>query len=172
MYIVSFILGLIIVFSSIFLIRRELNRALLKQSQLIEQSRFYEQEDLFSTLEALQISINDMNHAFYDIAGDLEGKISVHQKEIELLQDELRTRFVVEQRKKTRDSIQVMQAPQEVPQELPQQMPQSKETTSQSETYVIDQIIEMRSRGLPLTQIAKELGIGMGELQLLLSLKK
>lgn len=163
MYIVSFVLGLIIVVSSIFLIRRELNRALLKQSQFIEQSKVYKQDDLFSMLEALQLSIDEMNRAFYDIAGELEGQLSIHQKEIELLQEHNRKHPESEQKPKTRERIEVMQAP----------TPSiNNDPPSQSEALIIDQIIEMRSRGLPLTQIAKELGIGMGELQLLLTLKK
>lgn len=163
MYIISFILGLIIVSGSIFLIRRELNRAVLKQSQLIEQSKVYNQEDLFSMLESLQLSIDEMNRAFYDIANDLEGQISIHHKEIELLQQEINKIPISEKKPKVRDQIEVMQA---------KVSPVEDKAPTQSEVLIIDQIIEMRSRGLALTQIAKELGIGMGELQLLLTLKK
>ena len=111
MYIVSFILGLIIVFSSIFLIRRELNRALLKQSQFIEHAKVYQQEDLFSMLETLQLSIDEMNRAFYDIANDMEGQMSIHQKEIEILQSEVQKLIPNIEKSKTKERIEGMKTP-------------------------------------------------------------
>ena len=82
MYMVSFTIGLIIVISSLFLMRNELNRAIKKQEQILEQSKLYKEGDLFNLLEALQVSIDEMNRAFYEIADDLEGKYSIHEKEI------------------------------------------------------------------------------------------
>ena len=87
MYLVSFLIGLIIVISSIFLIRREFNQAVRSQKMLLNQSKVYKDTDLFELLEGLQLSIDEMNRAFYDIADDLEGKYSIHEKEIRLLEE-------------------------------------------------------------------------------------
>ena len=100
MYIVSFVIGLIIVISSIFLIRHEFNKAIRSQKLLLEQSKVYKGSDLFDLLESLQTSIDDMNRAFYEIAGDLEGKYSVHEKEIQILNEQsLRIQNIIEKSK-------------------------------------------------------------------------
>ncbi|HSN64985.1 MAG TPA: hypothetical protein VLS94_00005, partial [Fusibacter sp.] len=48
----------------------------------------------------------------------------------------------------------------------------SDSTLNDRDSEVLTKIIELRSQGNSLPQIAKELGIGMGELQLLIALKK
>ena len=48
----------------------------------------------------------------------------------------------------------------------------SPATINDKDSEVLTKIIDLRSMGKSLPQIAKELGIGMGELQLLISLKK
>lgn len=189
MYIVSFVIGLIIVISSIFLIRFELNRAVRSQAMLLEQSKVYKDSDLFDMLENLQSSIDEMNRAFYDIASDLEGKYSIHDKEIELINQMIETlkkqiisshlepqphnstgeirANINNMNKKNDDKKQVLLDNDFTDQEL---LEVGKNNNHEQE--LIDQIIEMRSTGKSLAQIARELGIGMGEIQLLLSLKK
>lgn len=172
MFLVSFIIGLIIVISSIFLIRQEFNRAVRSQKMILEQSRVYKDEDLFTLLESLQSSVDEMNRAFYEIAADLEGKYSVHEKEIELINNRLLTLQAIKKQKmeesSTKASIQAMQAKKVNKVEEDTAAPQ----IISREDVLLDKIIAMRSEGKPLNQIAKELGIGMGELQLLLTLKK
>ncbi len=191
MYLVSFLIGLIIVVSSIFLIRREFNQAVRSQKMLLNQSKVYKDTDLFELLEGLQLSIDEMNRAFYDIADDLEGKYSIHEKEIRLLEEAIldvkKTIAKLASTKKTNvetplqmssreriehmneisvkvkgESVNVIETPIDV----------VNATDNRSESDLIDRIIALRSQGKQLPQIAKELGIGMGELQLLISLKK
>lgn len=172
MFLVSFIIGLIIVISSIFLIRQEFNRAVRSQKMILEQSRVYKDEDLFTLLESLQSSVDEMNRAFYEIAADLEGKYSVHEKEIELINKHLLSLQATKKQKteesSTKASIKAMQAKAVNKVEEEAVVPQN----ISREDVLLDNIIAMRSEGKPLNQIAKELGIGMGELQLLLTLKK
>lgn len=201
MYLVSFILGLMIVISAILLIRSELNRAVRSQALLLQQSRVYKDADLFELLESLQSSIDEMNRAFYDIAGDLEGKYSIHEKEIQLLNEkvELHLSKIANHEKKiiglekttgshaqstpsksVRESIEQMSVNtiKVVQQEKNLSSDDNMKTESFDNTFndhdseVLTKIIELRSQGKSLPQIAKELGIGMGELQLLISLKK
>lgn len=199
MYIVSFVIGLIIVISSIFLIRYELNKAVRKQALLLEQSKLYKNSDLFDMLENLQVSIDEMNRAFYDIASDLEGKYSVHEKEIELLNqmvDALKLQITslnledntahsrsnetklniermnkkVEENTAYTPEVKIVNNSEKTLEE--DSIRRKTQNKDRKEQELIDQIIEMRSKGKSLTQIARELGIGMGEIQLLLSLKK
>lgn len=172
MFLVSFIFGLIIVISSIFLIRQELNRAVRNQKMILEQSKVYKDEDLFALLESLQLSVDEMNRAFYEIAADLEGKYSIHEKEIQLLDEKLSALNSKKSQTFTKTTIQSMQQKKESASDIG---PVDLDINTQhpvNEAVMIDKIIAMRSEGKPLSQIAKELGIGMGELQLLLSLKK
>jgi len=198
MYLVSFILGLMIVISAILLIRSELNRAVRSQTLLLQQSRVYKDADLFELLETLQSSIDEMNRAFYDIAGDLEGKYSIHEKEIQLLNEkvEMHLSKIANHEKKiiglekttgshvqpissksVRESIEHMSvntikvAQPEMTQEK-MKTESLDNTLNDRDSEVLTKIIELRSQGKSLPQIAKELGIGMGELQLLISLKK
>jgi len=201
MYLVSFITGLIIVISSILLIRSELNRAIRSQTMLLQQSRVYKDADLFELLQSLQSSIDEMNRAFYDIAGDLEGKYSIHEKEIQLLNEKAELYFFkmtnhekkfidIEKTiggqsqqvstKSVKDSIEHMNAlTMKATQEENNSKPLSKSDeltpkadSSERDSEILSKVIELRSKGKSLPQIAKELGIGMGELQLLISLKR
>ncbi|GAB6109204.1 DUF6115 domain-containing protein [Fusibacter bizertensis] len=199
MYIVSFIIGLIIVISSIFLIRFEFNKAVRKQALLLDQSKLYKNSDLFDMLDNLQVSIDEMNRAFYDIASDLEGKYSVHEKEIELINqrmDALKLQITslnlgnntvsnksseikmnieqmnkkVEEKTAFSPEVRIMDYSEKVIGD--DKIRHKTQNEDRKEQELIDQIIEMRSKGKSLTHIARELGIGMGEIQLLLSLKK
>lgn len=195
MYLVSFILGLMIVISAILLIRSELNRAVRSQTLLLQQSRVYKDADLFELLESLQSSIDEMNRAFYDIAGDLEGKYSIHEKEIQLLNEkvEMHLSKIANHEKKiiglekttvpsksVRESIEHMSVNTVNTVKVVQQEKNHDKMKTESfdntlndhDSEVLTKIIELRSQGKSLPQIAKELGIGMGELQLLISLKK
>ena len=198
MYLVSFILGLMIVISAILLIRSELNRAVRSQTLLLQQSRVYKDADLFELLESLQSSIDEMNRAFYDIAGDLEGKYSIHEKEIQLLNEKVDMHFskIANHEKKiiglekttvqptptksVRESIEHMSV-NTIKVTQPEKTITSNDkiktesldnTLNDRDSEVLTKIIELRSQGNSLPQIAKELGIGMGELQLLIALKK
>ena len=192
MYIVSFIIGLIIVVSSIFLIRHEFNKAIRSQKTLLEQSRVYKGSDLFELLESMQLSIDEMNRAFYDIAGDLEGKYSIHEKELQLLSEKLEqlstitNQFNLIRQMGTSERDNKINAPEVKPlSEHIEKMKSIKlfeqnetdEVLAQSqflseETEKMEKIVLLRSQGYTLPQIAKELGIGMGEIQLLIKLKK
>ncbi len=195
MYLVSFILGLMIVISAILLIRSELNRAVRSQALLLQQSRVYKDADLFELLESLQSSIDEMNRAFYDIAGDLEGKYSIHEKEIQLLNEKIemhlskianhekkiigleKTTGSHVQQKSVRENIEHMSVNTIKPEIKLSSNDKIKtesldNTLNDRDSEVLTKIIELRSQGKSLPQIAKELGIGMGELQLLISLKK
>lgn len=164
MYFVSIVIGLILVISSLFMIRREFNKAVNAQAQMIEQSRVYKDTDLFQLLENLQLSIDEMNTAFYDIAQDLEGKYSMHEKEIEDLNNALKTSPIVNsigENLKVMTEIKELKKDSDIIGKI-----QEEKSDKRSE------IIRLRSRGIPIAQIAKDLDMGVGEVQLLLRLKQ
>lgn len=203
MYFISLFIGLLIVGIALVLIRREFNRAIHSQSQLLEQAHFYKNEDLFELLESLQLSIDEMNRAFYEIASDLEEKYSLHEKEIELLQDAIeKTKQKAIQFHEIRGNLDMMdqsQPPISVPHfsenskkeeensEIVKNLPQDKDSVRYQKTIQNEKesasigdehaalrarAVALRSEGKSLQQIAKTLGIGYGELQLLLLIRK
>lgn len=173
MYFVSIVIGLILVISSLFMIRREFNRAVNTQAQMIEQSRVYKDADLFQLLENLQLSIDEMNTAFYDIAQDLEGKYSLHEKEIA----DLNMALIQLQGRLSEKQTPMVNAVEENIKVMTQIKEQKKdmETTKEIREEMTDrrsEIIRLRSSGVPIAQIAKDLDMGVGEVQLLLRLKQ
>ncbi len=173
MYFVSIIIGLILVISSLFMIRREFNKAVNSQAQMIEQSRVYKDADLFQLLENLQLSIDEMNTAFYDIAQDLEGKYSLHEKEIEDLNKAL---FQLQHHfsEKTAPTVNAIEQNIKVMAQIKEQKKDIEITREihEEKTDKRSEIIRLRSRGIPIAQIAKDLDMGVGEVQLLMRLKQ
>lgn len=191
MYLVSFVIGLIVVISSIFLIRHELNKAVRQQAQLLEQSRLYKGSDLFEMLENLQLSIDEMNRSFYEIADDLEGKYSIHEKEIQNISEYIESmkqpqskskqeRLTVKEqvvnmsvKPEQTESIDYVEDPLKRPDNIQSgKKPLFEGKTERNQQQLIDTITLLRSQGLTLTQIAKELDMGLGEIQLLIALRK
>lgn len=198
MYLVSFIIGLIVVISSIFLIRHELNKAVRQQAQLLEQSRLYKGADLFEMLENLQMSLDEMNRSFYEIADDLEGKYSIHEKEIQNISEYIESlkqsqskikqeRLSVKEQlvnmsfkpekletidNAVRDPIKQPDYIQPETKPLVENKPLFEGKAEKNQQQLVDTITLLRSQGLTLTQIAKELDMGLGEIQLLIALHK
>ncbi len=187
MYIINIIAGLIIVISSLFMIRREMNRAYLKREQMLEHSKVYREEDLFKLLEDLQLSIDEMNRAFYEIAGDLEGKYAVHEKEIELISASIeaikQNAVAVDIKKEAKVATEAVSDIKKVvmhhrsvmhhnhkSREAEQPARELPVAFVAEELDVRSKVIELRSQGMSLKNIARELHIGMGEVQLLIQL--
>jgi DNA-binding NarL/FixJ family response regulator len=140
---------------------------------MIEQSRVYKDADLFQLLENLQLSIDEMNTAFYDIAQDLEGKYSLHEKEIA----DLNMALIQLQGRLSEKQTPMVNAVEENIKVMTQIKEQKKdmETTKEIREEMTDrrsEIIRLRSSGVPIAQIAKDLDMGVGEVQLLLRLKQ
>lgn len=156
----SIILGLLIVIGSILLIRKELKKSLdLKVSKLGDFSDV-EKRKIVEVIEDLEDEINNLNNAFYDIVNDLEGKYSIHEKQIELLEEKIH---------KIQESNQKDISKKEV-KELKKEINEQKEILE--DTSIRSQAIKMRSENMSIRDIAKTLNIGIGELKLLLNINK
>lgn len=189
----SILLGLTIVVSALFLLRREFKHAYFigpkTESNLSEVDT---QVSVLDSIDKVEQGFIEMSEAFYDISGDLEGKYSVHEKELNLLENRL---LALEKTVKEQDShIKNLEKQLEKP-----AMPNKKEPleikdesfdlennveypsqpqNESIEDYELEatdtkgQIIALRSKGYSLKQIAKELDIGFGEIQLILNMKR
>jgi predicted nucleic acid-binding Zn-ribbon protein len=156
----SIILGLLIVIGSILLIRKEFKKSLdLRVSKLGDFSDV-EKRKIIEVIEDLEEEINNLNNAFYDIVNDLEGKYSIHEKQIELLEEKL------ESIEKNHDSS-VSKKEMKI---LRKEIYEEKELLE--DTSIRSQAIKMRSENMSIREIAKTLNIGVGELKLLLNINK
>lgn len=156
----SIILGLLIVIGSILLIRKEFKKSLdLKVSKLGDFSDV-EKRKIVEVIEDLEDEINNLNNAFYDIVNDLEGKYSIHEKQIELLEEKIQA--IQESNQKNISKKEVK--------ELKKEINEQKEILE--DTSIRSQAIKMRSENMSIRDIAKTLNIGIGELKLLLNINK
>lgn len=166
MYFVSIVIGLILVISSLFLIRSEFNKAINTQARLLEQSKLYNDADLFKLLEDMQSSIDNMNQAFYEIASDLEGKYSIHEKELMELQGAFQTLKTNGNFLKEVESIQKSTAIK------PDHQNQSPIVSTSEKDTLKYAVQDLKNKGMSASQIAKELNVGIGEVQLFLRIKQ
>lgn len=77
--------GLLIILLSLFLIRREFNKATRLRNSNFSGLSDGNVKELLSYLDRLETTVEEMNESFYEIANDLEGKYSIHNKEIEII---------------------------------------------------------------------------------------
>ena len=160
MFLMSIILGLLIVIISILLIKNELKKSLdLKVSKLGDFSDV-EKRKIIEVIEELEDEINNLNNAFYDIVNDLEGKYSIHEKQIELLEEKLEGIQKNQQSDFSEKEIK----------NLKKELYEEKEMLEDSS--IRSQAIKMRSENMSIRDIAKTLNIGIGELKLLLNINK
>lgn len=156
----SIILGLLIVIGSILLIRKEFKKSLdLRVSKLGDFSDV-EKRKIIEVIEDLENEINNLNNAFYEIVNDLEGKYSIHEKQIELLEERLQGL-----QKNHQSSISKKEVAG-----LKNEINEQREILE--DTSIRSQAIKMRSENMSIRDIAKTLNIGVGELKLLLNINK
>lgn len=156
MFILSIIIGIFLVVISIILIRREFKKSLdLRVSKLGDFSDV-EKRKIIEVIEELEDEINELNRAFYEIVNDLEGKYSLHEKQIELIEKNL------ERINNKKEVLNTRPKPKK-----------SKEKPYEKKVQTISaQINDLQNKGYSLAEIAKELGMGVGELRLLLNFNK
>lgn len=226
MFILSIVSGVLIILSAVFLLRKEFLKAVKQQNVYLEQAKVFDKENLSVLLLDMQKSIDDMNQAFYDIANDLEGKYSIHErelmdviKEVGTLSENIRkisnhvetlsgsvnqvsdrmeqVNIGVQEEKVLIDVAPLIQEStnaidvdldSHIPSEnleyeentthvaqndvdnLEIQAPIPSRERSHEDTEMIDKILSLAKLGYDKRQIAKELGMGLGALELIIKL--
>lgn len=165
MAIISILLGFLIVLIALYLIRNEFKKSLdLKISKLGDFSDV-EKRKIIEVIEELEEEINNLNRAFYEIVNDLEGKYSIHEKQIELLEKKIK------EKNKSKKIIDERSRSNEIKKELINQKQDNKEI-KENEYTVKEKVIMMHKKGMKISEIAKKLDIGIGELRLLLNINE
>jgi len=155
-FILSIVIGFIIVVAALILIRNEFKKSLdLKISKLGDFSDV-EKRKIIEVLEELEDEINNLNKAFYEIVNDLEGKYSIHEKQIEMIETKLKRISTIKNEVEIKYENKI----------------NADSNISNNEPSIKSKIIKMRAENMSINEIAKELKIGVGELKLLLNFNK
>lgn len=157
MYIVSFILGIIIVVISIFLIRNEFKKSLdFRLSNLGDFSDF-EKRELVKKVEQLQEELDELNNSFYEITNDLEGKFSLNSRQIRQLKEKVENDY-----KNPKTDMKVKK--------YNKKEKNSKIVNNINNKIDYDKIKKLKNEDYTLNEIAKKLNIGIRELNIMMNL--
>ena len=178
----SIILGIFIVIISLILLRKELQDSFFS---IKGNKTNNDNVVVYDEIVKIEEIINSMNEAFYDLIEDMEGRSSLHDFEIksinekvDKIEDEL---FSLKKEVQEIENIKNKDENIILP-EINKQAEDYIERESiegnyvgkheKEDTNIKDKIVLLRSKGLSVSQIAKELGLGIGEINLILNMKK
>lgn len=130
--------------------RREVLRASADQRRSFNSLSDDNVEQVMQYLKKIEKELDDLNAAYYEIVSDLEGKYSVHDKEIELLQERFHS-----------EPVRVHRNPMK-----------SSDEPLDEQDRICREAAKLRQEGLSIGQIARQMNMGVGELQLILKTKK
>ena len=166
MYIVSFILGVIIVIVSIFLIRNEFKKSLdFRLSNLGDFSDF-EKRELIKKIEKLQEELDELNNSFYEITNDLEGKFSLNSRQIRKLKEEFENNYSSNQDNSYKKNNQ-----DEKVKEYNKKEKDSKIVNNINNNKIdYEKIKRLKEQDYTLNEIAKKLNVGIRELNIMMNL--
>lgn len=178
-------LGLGLMIWSLYSIRKDIELGNLELSKGLSGVSDQNLGRIVKYLDDMEIQINGMNEAFYDLISDLEGSYSVHEKEISLMAERLQkiekqmNMLTSEVRIQTPavdlKNVKKIKAYQNSVSESPVLSEESSKNSmlglSPPEAMEMKQkILELRKEGKNLSQIARVLNVGIGELQLFIKL--
>lgn len=185
-------LGLGLVIWSLYSIRKEIENGNLQLTKGLSGVSDRNLEKIIHYLDELEKQMGGMNEAFYDLISDLEGGFSVHDKELSLLTERmikvekqlsmLTSEVRVENRlseikvpskaKAYHRTEEPLTKPQEVLETIAELSDRPEIfSMSPAEAFTMKQkILSLRKEGHSLSQIAKILNVGIGELQLFIKL--
>ncbi|MGM0378524.1 MAG: hypothetical protein ACQEQE_02155 [Bacillota bacterium] len=162
MYIVSFILGVIIVIISIFLIRNEFKKSLdFRLSNLGDFSDF-EKRELIKKVEKLQEELDELNNSFYEITNDLEGKFSLNSRQIRKLKEKVEKNY--------NNTYKENKGNEEVKKYDKKEKDSKIVKTINNNKIDYEEIERLKNQDYTLNEIAKKLDIGIRELNIMMNL--
>ncbi len=170
MWFVSIIVGVLSVLLGVYLLKREIKDAIRAIPR--EQNP-----------QEIRRELDELGSSFFDIANDLEGKYSVHEKQLQDIEYVLK-----EYQKNNVETIKkgvIKSIPQKNSLSLSQQNGAPKRerkdstkiyTKGDSEKIIHEQQIELEVRrlmdeGYSISEIAKKLGMGVAEIRLILGMR-
>ncbi len=166
---ISISIGLFIAVFSLFMIRKEVMKASFFKNVKIPD---HNSEELIKHIQSLENTIEEMNQSFYDIVNDLEGKYSVHEKEIEIIDQKvndinLLTKDLSKMLNYQGKEIASIKEP-----EVTSTVTVANTVSVQPSDDIKEEIIRLKALGLDEQQIARKLGKGIREINMLMNFIK
>jgi len=187
--IISILMGAIITVIALLYLRNEIKKVLVEKNSVLNSIDQGKMNHLITYITDLEKQLDEVNESFYEITNDLEGKFSVHEKEIELLNQELdglkaKYKTIVDLSKKI-PNIQAKVEKKSLKSEKQDIINSGKQENGQLHTEPAseksvkfqdlttrEKIVFLRSEGYEIQQIAKKLNIGIGEIKLILNMRE
>ncbi len=157
----SIFLGITIILLSLFLIRRE-----IKNISFFKNLNIANQTDLIKEIQRLENSLEEINHSFYELISDLEGKYSIHEKEISDIEKALK-----DNKNSINDIYRILD--KEQPVKKKEKLISKKELKIEpKEDDFIVELRKLKSLGYDNQAIARRLNKSVREIDILLNIKK
>ncbi len=168
---ISILIGTLIVVASVLLIRNEFQRAIRMRNTQFSGLSDANVQQVLRYLEKVEGTIDDLNQAFYDITEDLEGKYSVHEKQITDIE-----RYIMEYHKGQKngvyETIQAHSSAEVTAHQGEDDQASVQEELPKGPLSLTDKAHLKLKEGKPMQQVAKELHMGIRELELMLKTRK
>lgn len=177
----SIILGIFIAAISLMLLRKEFQNSFfpVKGKKVTDDDAV-----VYDEIVKIEEIINSMNEAFYDLIEDMEGRSSLHDFEIKSINEKIETieeeLFSLKKEVQAIKNIKIKEENIVLPDINKQAKDYIEEPIEEEpivkyekeDTDIKNKIILLRSRGMSVNQIARELNLGIGEINLILNMKK
>ncbi len=166
------ILGIIVIGISIFFINKEFkNNTFVNSNSHTHYIKEDQAQDIIESIEVIENIIKDINEYFYNTVTDFEKKHRKLENMIDMLNNKILTN-VDKEPSETRE--QIYHSNENNSSDIDKYLINNKEKQNNVQVKNLHRlkIFELRNKGLNIQQIAKELNIGTGEVQLMLSLNK
>lgn len=94
--ILSILIGVVIIYISYYVIKKEIDRAIVKSNIKYAHIDDDNTKEILLNLDNMENTVNEINRSFYELISDLEGKFSIHDKEIQILNEKLdeKTKYI------------------------------------------------------------------------------
>lgn len=170
----SISIGLLIVLISMYFIRKEVLNASFFKHVKVSATGQLDTDQILKQIQALENLVDDMNQSFYDIASDLEGKYSVHEKQMTDLEEQMSALQV--QFKTLNETINYQgRAINKIKSDddvQPKKLTDPKNKMNKSQEALRDEVMKLKALGYDDAQIARSLKKGITEIRMLMELTK
>lgn len=166
----SISIGLVIAIFSLVMIRREVMKASFFKHVKLNDG---DTDAIINQLRAIEITVDEMNQSFYDIASDLEGKFSIHEKEIEIIDQKINDINLL-----TNDLSKMLnyQGKEIATFKKPNNKESGKKVEVKSivkdESDIKNEILRLKALGMDDQQIARRLNKGIREIKMIMNFIK
>lgn len=165
---ISISIGLFIALFSLIMIRREVMKASFFKHVKLNDG---DTDVIVKQLQSIETTMDEMNQSFYDIASDLEGKFSQHEKEIDIIDHKINdinmlTKDLSKMLNYQGKEIATFKKPDK------ETLKTDVEAKVEEEANLKDEVMKLKALGMDDQQIARKLNKGIREIKMIMNFIK